>query len=134
MGLSIVFGAMMNRFRIFLLLAALSPALVNAADAPGAPPLIAIRFNQPYVNYIEQLHGALSKAVAVKPTVKIELVSLAPTTGDAARDSQWQTIAGRNTKMVLDTMLAMGVPAQRISVRGKTAPGLAFDETHVFVQ
>jgi len=111
------------------------PSSVRAEAAVDARiPLVTIRFNQSSVAYDQQLYGAISKAIAAKPGVMFDVVSRAPAVGDAQRDTQWQAIAGRNTRSVLAVMAQMGVPAERITVMGKVAPGLAVDETLVFVQ
>ena len=123
----------------FLALALGSLVLVPAvgwaeASGDGRVPLVTIRFNQPAVAFDQQLYGAISKAVAAKPGVMFEVVSRAPVSESEPHDKTWQAIAGRNTRHVLAVMAQMGVPAERISVMGKVAPGLEVDETLVFVQ
>jgi hypothetical protein len=99
-----------------------------------AEPLVVIRFNQPNVYYAQQLHGAISKAVETKSAVLFEVVSYAPVTGIGENDTKWQGIAGRHTKAVVAAMMEMGVPAERISVRGEAHNGIQYDETHLFVR
>lgn len=115
-------------FAFFLL----SPALVEAT-AGQSPPLVTIRFNQPRVYFDQQLYSAVSKAVAVKPDVTFDLVSLAPATGNAQTDKQWQAVAGHNTRAVIAVMNNIGVPADRIIVTGRSQSGLRYDETQVFI-
>lgn len=110
-----------------------APAL-GAAEAGAVPPLVTIRFNQPRVYFDQQLYGAIAKAVAVKPEVTFEVVSLAPVTGNAQTDQQWQAVAGHNTRAVIRVMNQIGVPSDRIRIRGQAQPGLRYDETWVFVR
>lgn len=134
----------MNRFSRFLsifplVLACAAPVVLSsitqAQSAQAAiEPLVVIRFNQPNVYYAQQLHGAISKAVEAKSAVVFELVSYAPVTGIGENDAKWQSIAGRHTKAVVAAMMEMGVPAERISVRGESRNGIQYDETHLFVR
>ena len=109
-------------------------AFQATADSVAAEPLVVIRFNKPDVYYALQLHTAISKAVEAKPGVMIDVVSLAPVTGDATKDKEWQSTAGRNTRNVIAAMKEMGVPSERISVKGEARPGMTVDETQVFVR
>lgn len=128
----------MNRFqRVFYpLIVALSlavPVLAHSATA-GSQPLVIVRFNQPRVYFDQQLYSAISKAVAIKPDVMFDVVSYAPSTGDAGTDQKWQSVAGHNTKAVIAALNNMGIPMERINVTGESQPGLKYDETHVFVR
>lgn len=107
----------------------------GAARAEGGnPPLVVIRFNQERVYFDQQLYSAISKAVAIKPELLLEVVSLAPSTGNAEIDRQWQAAASSHTQSVVVSLQSMGVPASRIQVSGQLQPGLRYDETHVFVR
>ena len=99
-----------------------------AAESSGA--LVVIRFNQARVYFDQQLYGAISKAVAVKPEVEFNVVSFAPQSGNADADAKWQALASRNTQTVVSSMQQMGVPASRIHVSGQGQPGL-FDRVAV---
>lgn len=106
----------------------------GAAAAQSAVPLVVIRFNQPRIYYDQQLYGAVSQAVAKKPDVMFDIVSSAPSTGDSSRDEQWVATASRNTQSVVATMQSMGVPMERMRIRGQAQPGIKFDETQIFVR
>jgi hypothetical protein len=107
--------------------------VVSVAQAPSAQPLVTIRFNQPRVYFDQQLYSAIAKAVAIKPDVTFDVVSFAPSTGNAQTDAQWQAVAGHNTRAVIAVMNNIGVPMDRITVTGQSQSGLRFDETRVFV-
>ncbi len=121
------------------MLASAAPVAVPVAHAsvPAASavePLVVIRFNASDMYYALQLHDAISQAVAIKPGVRIDVVSVAPVTGDATKDKQWQSTAGKNTRGVIAAMKEMGVPAERISVKGEARTGLEADETRIYVR
>jgi hypothetical protein len=103
------------------------------AEAERHQPLVTIRFNQPRVYFDQQLYSAISKAVAIKPEVTFDVVSLAPLTGNPQTDKQWQGVASHNTRAVVAVMNNIGVPMERMQVRGQTQSGLKFDETQIFV-
>ena len=128
-------------FRTFLLAAVLSATAVvptigraEGGEAVSNQPLVTIRFNQPRVYFDQQLYSAISKAVAVKPEVMFDVVSIAPSVGNVATDQQWQAVASGNTRAVIASMNKMGVPMSRINVVGQTEAGLHYDETRVFVR
>jgi hypothetical protein len=104
------------------------------AQAPSAKPLVTIRFNQPRVYFDKQLYAAVSQAVAIKPDVTFDVVSLAPATGNPQIDVQWQQVASHNTQAVLAVMRNIGVPLSRVRVTGRSQAGLAHDETQLFVR
>ena len=107
--------------------------VATLAQTQGLQPLVVIRFNQPRVYFDQQLYGAIAKALEIKPDLTLDVVSLAPSVGNAETDKKWQAVAGRNTRTVIDAMKEMGVPMNRINVTGQSQPGLRYDETQVFV-
>lgn len=111
------------------MLAFLLPALMLAQTAAAQTPLVVIRFNQPHVYYEQQLYNAMQRAVAIKPDLTVQVLSLAPQGDDA-----WQEVASAHTQKVVATLQQLGVPAQRIQVSGQRQPGLKYDETHIFVR
>ena len=106
----------------------------SMAQSPTLKPLVTIRFNQPRVYFDKQLYAAVSQAVAIKPDVTFDVVSLAPATGNPQIDAQWQQVASHNTQAVLAVMRNIGVPLGQIRVTGRSQAGLVHDETQLFVQ
>lgn len=113
---------------------ALMTPTIGAAEAERAQPLVTIRFNQPHVYFDQQLYGAVAKAVAIKPDVMFDIVSLAPVTGNTATDKQWQAVASHNTRAVIAVMNNIGVPTDRMNVTGQSQSGIRYDETQIFVR
>lgn len=109
-------------------------AYTPSAEAQAGTPLVVIRFNQARVYYDQQLYGAISKAVAVKPDVTFDIVSNAPLTGDSSRDEKWIETASRNTQAVVAVMKSIGVPMERMRISGQVTSGIRFDETHIYAR
>ena len=109
----------------------LSPVAMAEPPAFNDNALVTIRFNQERVYYDQQLYGAISKAVGVKPSVTFDVVAYAPSTGNAAVDAQWQQAASAHAQAVVASMQNLGVPLSRMNVSGQHLPGLAYDEVHV---
>lgn len=114
--------------------AAIAAVFLGAAAFAGNTPLVVVRFNQPRVYFDQQLYSAVSQAVEVKPEVMFDIISRAPTTGNAEQDAQWQATASHNTQAVVAAMQRMGVPMERMHITGQATPGLRYDETHIFVR
>jgi hypothetical protein len=111
-----------------------SPPTLAQPVAFSEKALVTIRFNQQRVYYDQQLFGAVSKAVAVKPTVTFDIIAYAPSTGNAATDTQWRQAASAHAQAVVATMQNIGVPLSRMHVSGQHMPGLKFDEVHVIAR
>ncbi|PZP86685.1 MAG: hypothetical protein DI582_01975 [Azospirillum brasilense] len=107
---------------------------ISATPAFAREALVIIRFNQARVYYDNQLYQAISKAVAIKPDLMIDVVSYSPETNDTDTDEQWQQAASQHTQQVVSTLQKIGVPRSRISVSGERRAGIRTDETHIFVQ
>jgi len=124
---------MQNILLLALVVSVLTPMASRALGNESAP-LVIVRFNQERVYFDQQLYSAIAKAVAIKPEVMFEVVSFAPASGNPAKDANWQSVAGHNTRAVISAMNAMGVPMERIHVTGRSQSGLRYDETHIFVK
>lgn len=101
------------------------------APVPNSNALVTIRFNQPRVYYEQQLYGAVSQAVAIKPSVTFDVVSYAPAMAEGEPDSAWQAIASAHTQEVVASLERMGVPRSRLTISGRHVTGLQYDEVHI---
>lgn len=102
--------------------------------SPSQVPLVIIRFNQRAVYYERQLFNAIQRAVDAKPSVRFEVVSYVPITGQHSRDSRAMNMASTNQNKVLNSMREIGIPRKRIGVHIEPDSRLKYDEVHVFVQ
>lgn len=122
---------------LFLLVAAIQlPADVVKAQAQlhRVQPLIIVRFNQPKVWFEKQLYNAVSQAVAAKPTVMFDVISVAATGPDGQPTAQQSRQAEDGLNRVVRVMNDMGVPASRIAVSRQTSAAAESGEVHVFVR
>jgi len=124
----------LGKQRFFAAFALAFTLMTGAMAYAQSKPLVIIRFNQARIYYEQQLYGAVSKAVGVKPEVMFELVSFVPTTGEEKLDMQWQATARHNSQAILKSMMGMGVPASRINLRSQPMRGGEYDEIHLFVK
>ena len=97
-------------------------------------PLVVIRFNQRSVYYEQQLYNAVSRAVEIKPSVRFELVSYMPHTGNPDADQRLANQATTNLQRVANSFIEMGVPRQRLTITSEPRRNMRYDEVHVFVQ
>lgn len=115
--------------------AAVMPLLAAAQSlGDGRSALVTIRFNQANVYFDQQLTSAITRVMQVKPDAVFDVVAFAPSSGNALADRQWQAIAGRNTKGVVNAMLGLGISMEQMNVIGKSTPGLKYDETRIYVR
>lgn len=123
----------MSRFvqRIGAGLALIGVVITPAAALAQSAPFIVIRFNQQRMYYEQPLYNAVAKAVSLKPEVMFDVVGVAPRSGDAAVDGQWQQRSRANVQEVVNTLNALGVPSSRLHVSYTQQEGPRFDEVHI---
>ncbi|HEY1382833.1 MAG TPA: hypothetical protein VGF43_04415 [Dongiaceae bacterium] len=125
-------------------LAAIAPPGVSAPATsgtaqPGQPgagvatgrPFVVIRFDQPDVEYEQQLYQAVSAALARRPNVAFDLVAAAPTNGAPQATTQ---AALASAEKVRQSLLNMGLPPDRISVSQVTDPAITGNEVRIYVR
>lgn len=120
--------------------AALCATVLVTAQFPSAwaqshfdTPLMVVRFNQERIYYQQPLYTAISRAVDAKPGVVFNIITVIPQTG-SERDQQKSTVAAQtNTNTVVQDMVKMGVPQNRIRVSYQTGH-VEFSELHLFVE
>lgn len=119
------------------IMAALIALVAGAADALAAShldtPLLVVRFNQPRVYYQQPLYNVVAKALQAKPAVVFNIVSVIPVTGNAEQDEKLNAVSQNNTGELVQTMLQMGVPQERVRVSYQQG-GVETNEIHIFVQ
>ena len=114
---------------------ATTPSAVPVAPAPiqaetaSDKPLVVIRFNQnKKINYKQLLKETAGKVEAMKPGAHYDIVSYVPTTGNPAIDQRQAMQALRNQQGMTNEMLALGIPADRITVRSRYTPAAQMGE------
>jgi hypothetical protein len=110
--------------------AAAASAPADAAALPPAPPpetrkpFIVIRFEGDHPDYARPLYDAMTNALKKKPDVAFDLVAV----------TRHPAEAQRNLESVFHTMMAMGLPASRITLSAAAAQDEATDEVWIYVR
>ena len=98
------------------------------AGLASGRPFVVIRFDNPGVEYEQQLYEAVSAALARSPEVGFDLVGVAPdgeSNAEAARESM---------ERVRSSLLNMGLPADRVSISQLTDPSVQGNEVRLYVR
>lgn len=111
---------------------ALSPPAGAAAE--GVPALVTIRFARPDVAYEDSLYEAVAAALGRRPDARFELVAVAPAAADSAEAQRNAAAAGRNAERVMETLLAMDLPPERIRLSFTTSAEIAASEVRLFAR
>ena len=102
-------------------------ASLGNARPRSAGPLVRIRYVRPTVAYEAELYRALKAALAKRPNLRFELIGVAAKT-------ETRALAVSRAQRVMFSMAEMGVPLDRIAVRGATDRRIRYDEVRLFVR
>jgi hypothetical protein len=98
--------------------------------AAARRPYITINFSQPEVDYGPALYQAVQQALKRRPDLKFEVVGVSPASqGPSATPS-----ALRRARAVMDALVEMGLPLDRLSMSGATSTSATNDEVQLFVR
>jgi hypothetical protein len=118
--------------------AAAAPSGHTAAPAgaglASGRPFVVIRFDNPGVEYEQQLYEAVSAALARAPDVAFDLVAVAPAIGTSEEITSNSEAARASSEKVMRSLLNMGLPADRVSVSQLTDPGIQSNEVRLYVR
>ncbi len=107
----------------------------NAAVAPSTGRLLVlIRYNQPQVQYEQQLSAAVSAAMQRKPDLQFSIVAVTPSSGDPAELATMQEAAGRNSEDVKRSLIQLGIAPSLISMSRTQTQDAKTPEVHVYVR
>ncbi len=109
------------------------PAYALAA-ADLRPPLVIIRFDRPDVQYQQPLYSAVSKALERRPAASFDLIAITPNRGSPSQVASASTASKKNAQRVLKSLLAMGLPANRINLNSATADSATGNEVHIYIR
>lgn len=101
----------------------------DVAAASGKP-LFAVKFNKSDVNYKDGLKRAVSSAVSKKPSVMFEVVAVNPANGSSLAKSNAQNHATE----IFQSMVNMGVGADRIALSARSSAEASASEVQIFVK
>ena len=97
----------------------------------GAKPLLVIRFNQRKVFYERPLYNAVSKAVAIKPNVVLDVVSFVPQTPSEDSQEKMNQMAASQQSAVIGTLRSIGIPANQIRASRDIAASYGMKYAHL---
>lgn len=107
----------------------------NAAVAPSVGRLLVlIRYNQPHVEYEQQLSKAVGTAVERRPNANFSVVAVAPSSGDPADLAKAQQEAHRYAESVKRSLVQLGLSPSRISMANAQIQSAQTPEVHVYVR
>jgi hypothetical protein len=107
----------------------------NAAIAPSVGHLLVlIRYNQPHVDYEQQLSKAVGTAIERRPNAMFSIVAVAPSSGDSADLARDQQEARRNAEAVKRSLVQMGLSPSRISMASAQIQTAQTPEVHVYIR
>ncbi len=109
-----------------------------ATEAPSAPSagrlLVLIRYNQPVVDYAQQLSQAVSTALERQPGSTFSVIAVSPSSGDPAELASQQETANRNAESVKRSLVQLGLAPSRITVARAQMQSATTPEVHVYVR
>lgn len=107
----------------------------NVGTAPSVGRLLVlIRYNQPNVDYQQQLSQAVGTAVERRPNAQFSVVAVSPASGDPATLAQQEQTAKTNADEVKRSLIQMGLSPSRITMANTQAQTAQSPEVHVYIR
>jgi hypothetical protein len=105
------------------------PVAPASATTAARRAYVTINFAEPEVDYKPKLYQAVQLALKRRPGLSFEVVGVSPA---SAGPTPSQSALGR-ARGVLESLVQMGVPLERLSMSGATSPAAAHDQVQIFV-
>lgn len=96
--------------------------------------LVLIRYNQPTVQYEQQLSQAVGTALERRPNAEFSVVAVSPSSGDPADLAKTQQTARSDAEAVKRSLIQLGLPPSRITMASTQAQGAQTPEVHVYIR
>jgi hypothetical protein len=96
--------------------------------------LVLIRYNQPHVDYEQQLSKAVGMAIERRPNAEFSIVAVAPSSGDPADLAKEQQEARTDAESVKRSLVQLGLPPSRISMAAAQIQTAQTPEVHVYIR
>ena len=109
-------------------------SIAPGPDVGGRRPLVVVQFDRPDVAYQQALYNAVSRTLERQPNATFDLVAVAPTAGGPARVALNTTQSRRLADGVLRSLVDMGLPADRVTVSGRTSDAARNNEVHLYLR
>lgn len=104
-------------------------ATLPTADIGGRRPLMVIRFDRRNIAYEQPLYQAIKTALEKRPSTSFEVVAVSPA-GVASGNYE----ATKNAEAVHGSLIAMGLPAGRISMSKMQSGTIRTTEVHIYLK
>jgi hypothetical protein len=101
-----------------------------ATAAAARRPYVTISFAQPEADYGPALYQAVQQALQRRPDLKFEVVGVSPVSAGA----QPTQSALRRARAVMDALVEMGLPPERLSMSGATSATATSEQVQLFVR
>ncbi|MDP9127173.1 MAG: hypothetical protein M3N08_02780 [Pseudomonadota bacterium] len=117
-----------------------SPVIsANASSTRDLPPtigrlLVLIRYNQPVVDYEQQLSQAVGTAMERRPNAQFSVVAVSPSSGDPASLAHSQETAERDAEAVKRSLIQLGLAPSHIIMASTQTQSASTPEVHVYVR
>jgi len=96
--------------------------------------LVLIRYNQPVVDYEQQLSQAVGLAMERRPNAEFSVVAVSPSSGDPADLAKSQETAQRDAEAVKRSLVQLGLSPSRIIMANTQSQNASTPEVHVYVR
>ena len=110
-----------------------SPSEAAAATAVGHL-LVLIRYNQPNVEYEQQLSQAVGTAIERRPDAEFSVIAVSPSSGDPAELASQQASAAQDADAVKRSLVQMGLSPSRITMATTQMQSAQTPEVHVYIR
>lgn len=104
-------------------------ATMPTANVAGRRPLMVIRFDRRDIAYEQPLYQAIKTALEKRPSTSFEVVAVSPA-GVASGNYE----AAKNAEAVHASLIAMGLPAGRISMSKMQSGSIRSTEVHIYLK
>ncbi len=105
-----------------------------APTGPGlAPPLVTVDYARPDPDYAAALHQAVALAVARKPNVEFDVVTVVPNTGTPTQQVAAATGLTANAREIARAINGDGVDDDRIHLQARAQAGITSRQVQVFI-
>ncbi len=103
------------------------------AAPPPAPPLLSIRYDTPAPDYAAALRVVVREALARKPDVLFEVVTLVPATGTPAQQVGAAQAANGSGREVAQAIVGDGADVGQIEMAARADPAITAREVRIYV-
>lgn len=107
--------------------------VINRAPTTGRL-LVLIRYNQPNVEYEQQLSAAVGTVLQRKSDAEFTIIAVSPSNGAPATLARLQEEAARNSENVKRALVQLGLAPSRITVASTRTQDAEMAEVHVYVR